>query len=69
MEFFLGMMGACLGTALFFAGLRAGRAAPGSSPRTTMTEAEPSAEEGAFRVLQNYSVERAYGLLGGKEDV
>ena len=61
MEILLGMMGAGLGLGLYFAGKEAGK-------RTVPTTAAGKrAEEGAeaFRFLQNYNAEQAYGLGSG----
>ena len=77
MEFLTGMLGACVGLLLFYTGVRAGRrevppAAPKPPREEPLGEAERKRmQEGqeAFRALQNYSAERAYGMLRSEEDV
>lgn len=73
MEFLLGAAGAATVLAAFGAGAalgrRAGRSAAVQPPETPEQTELRRMREGqeAFRFLQNYSVERAYGLLHGEE--
>ena len=60
MEFFFGMLGALAGLWLYRAGEKAGRerpAAPGAEQKEGLVQSQE-----AFRFLQNYSAEQAYGL-------
>ena len=71
MEVLLGMMGALLAMGSFFAGLALGRRTPEPAPRVAALEEQEARRlmEGqeAFRTLQNYSAERAYGMLRNEE--
>ena len=60
MEFFFGMLGALAGLWLYRTGEKAGRerpAAPGAEQKEGLVQSQE-----AFRFLQNYSAEQAYGL-------
>ena len=73
MEFRLGAAGAAAVLAAFAAGAALGRSA--SRPTAAKPPAMPEQSElrrmregqEAFRLLQNYSAERAYGQLRGEE--
>lgn len=65
MEFFFGMLGALAGLWLYRAGETAGRerpAAPGAEQKEGLVQSQE-----AFRFLQNYSAEQAYGLTRQSE--
>ena len=65
MEFFFGMRGALAGLWLYRAGEKAGRerpAAPGAEQKEGLVQSQE-----AFRFLQNYSAEQAYGLTRQSE--
>lgn len=62
MEFLFGILGAGAGLGLFFAGMKYGGRAKRPAPALMeQTELEQLRQE-AFRQLQNYSAEQAYGL-------
>lgn len=73
MEFLLGAAGAAAVLAAFAAGAALGRSASRSASAKPPVPPEQSElrrmREGqeAFRLLQNYSAERAYGQLRGEE--
>ena len=62
MEILLGKMGAGLGLAFFYAGKAAG-----AKPAASASAVEKTEDKGqeAFRVLQSYSAEQAYGIGSG----
>lgn len=63
MDFLFGILGAGAGIALFYAGMKAGSRQPGPKAMEE-TEARRMREgQEAFRCLQNYSAEQAYGML------
>ena len=64
MEFFFGMLGALAGLWLYRAGEKAGRERPAA--RAEQKEGLVQSQE-AFRFLQNYSAEQAYGLTRQSE--
>lgn len=67
MEFLFGILGAGAGLGLFYAGMKCGGRAKQPAPVwKEQTEHERLRQE-AFRQLQNYSAEQAYGLLRGRE--
>ena len=65
MEFFFGMLGALAGLWLYRAGEKAGRERP-AAPGAEQKEGLGQSQE-AFRFLQNYSAEQAYGLTRQSE--
>ena len=69
MEFFFGMLGAGVGLVLYHAGVRRGRGEQRPGPATVETQEARRMQEGqeAFRILQNYSAERAYGMARSEE--
>ena len=67
MEFFFGMLGALAALWLYRAGEKAGRQRP-AAPGAEQKETEGLAQsQEAFRFLQNYSAEQAYGLTRQSE--
>ena len=69
MDFFFGMLGAGVGLVLYHAGVRKGREERISAPPPVETQEVRRMQEGqeAFRFLQNYSAERAYGMARSEE--
>ena len=62
MDFFFGMLGALVGFALYHAGVRAGERSPVPAPMERKAVEGLAESQEAFRLLQNYTAEQAYGL-------